>query len=215
MTMSRTWLRALCCAFGVTRRELSRAQRLIKVFSYTAGVVVRPVGWAALAGVAEVYAEDVLRVGPRHSQDGWGSDTTLCQAVTGGVAGSLVGLLRPAAATVPGRILGLAHPALSVVWYGILGAGGGVILPVIRYLLSHRGANLLHAGGHGLEIGIGQNRITDGVLGEDEEADAGKSSTVLPSPEVVREETVVDIDRLMEAAQAKEAEAEAERNKRV
>jgi hypothetical protein len=191
----------------------------MKVFSYASGVVVRPVAWAALAGVGEVYAEDMLRLGARHSKDGWGSDTTACQAVTGGVAGSLIGLLRPAALTLPGLLLGLANPAVSVVWYGILGAGAGVVLPVIRYLLSHRGANLLHAGGHGLDIGIGRNRLTDGVLGEDEEGQAAQgtgnassgASTGIGEPrsaEAERDEIILDIDQLMDAAQAKEEHAD-------
>ena len=161
--------------------------------AYAAGVVARPVGWAAIAGVAEVLAEDQLRIGVRFDGVATGADTTASQAVTGALAGAVVALGRDASRTLPARILGAVSPVAGVVWYAALGAAGGVVLPAVRYVLSHKGANLLAAGGHGIDLGIGQAREGEGAAGTEGGGGPGAAAgDGVPS--------VMDIEALLEEA---------------
>ena len=194
----------------INRRELPRLQRMGKVFAYASGVVARPVGWAVLAGTAQVVAEDQLRIGPRHNDGASGADTTASQAVTGGIAGALVALVRDSSKAAPAVLFRMTSPTATVVWYAALGAVGGLFLPVVRYMLSHKGGNLLEAGGKGLDMGIGSGRGGDGADGahDAEEGSDGSAAGGAPARRGGRGEdaapSVADIEALMSAAEEAE-----------
>lgn len=181
-----------------------------KVFAYASGVVARPVGWAVLAGTAQVVAEDQLRIGPRYNDGASGADTSASQAVTGGIAGALVALVRDSSKAAPAVLFRVASPTATVVWYAALGAVGGLFLPVVRYMLSHKGGNLLEAGGKGLDIGIGSGRGGDGADGANTADDGSDGSTGDRAPDrrSGRGEdvtpSVADIEAIMNAAEAEE-----------
>lgn len=181
-----------------------------KVFAYASGVVARPVGWAVLAGTAQVVAEDQLRIGPRYNDGASGADTSASQAVTGGIAGALVALVRDSSKAAPAALFRMTSPTATVVWYAALGAVGGLFLPVVRYMLSHKGGNLLEAGGKGLDIGIGSGRGGDGAEGAhaEEEGSDGSAGSSPPARRSGKGDdsapSVADIEALMSAAEAEE-----------
>ncbi|KAA0159928.1 hypothetical protein FNF28_05617 [Cafeteria roenbergensis] len=132
-----------------------------------------------------------------------GEDTTASQAVTGGIAGALVALVRDSSKAAPAVLFRMTSPTATVVWYAALGAVGGLFLPVVRYMLSHKGGNLLEAGGKGLDMGIGSGRGGDGADGahDAEEGSDGSAAGGAPARRGGRGEdaapSVADIEALM------------------
>jgi hypothetical protein len=153
--------------------SLSRMRRILKAADYAARTIARPFSWALLAGTGQVLLEDQLRIGPRHSEEGWGSDTALAQALSGAVSGSLVALVTDVRRMFPSHFVGALNPAVGIVYYAVLGGIGGLLLPAVRALFYARGAKTLMAPlnatglvqdpakAHG---SLGQERSSQGVV---------------------------------------------------